>query len=171
MSLWGTKDTVYSTGKVNCTTAGVLTKESGSIAWTAGNGIKVGQVVTLATDGSGPGQGIIKSIDSATQLTLSNLDLPGAFTDVDYEIRETPVAEVRSGNFGINEIFGVDTTEITVANAASGEARKYAPAHAGWVGITTYTDQHGNTRIKTETLVAGSSITGDSTDDTILPDS
>tara|TARA_R100000697_G_scaffold76966_1_gene89197 strand:- start:49 stop:564 length:516 start_codon:yes stop_codon:yes gene_type:complete len=171
MSLWGTKDTVYSTGKVNCTTAGVLTKESGSIAWTAGNGIKVGQVVTLATDGSGPGQGIIKSIDSATQLTLSNLDLPGAFTDVDYEIRETPVAEVRSGNFGINEIFGVDTTEITVANAASGEARKYAPAHAGWVGITTYTDQHGNTRIKTETLVAGSSISGDSTDDTILPDS
>ena len=171
MSLWGTKDTVYSTGKVNCTTAGVLTKQSGSIAWTAGNGIKVGQVVTLATDGAGPGQGIILSIDSATQLTLTNLDLPGAFTNVDYEIRETPVAEVKGGNFGINEIFGVDTTEITVANAASGEARKYAPAHAGWVGITTYTDQHGNTRIKTETLVAGSSISGDSTDDTILPDS
>ena len=171
MSLWGTKDTVYSTGKVNCTTAGVLTKQSGSIAWTSGNGIKVGQVVTLATDGAGPGQGIIKSIDSATQLTLTNLDLPGAFTNVDYEIRETPVAEVKGGNFGINEIFGVDTTEITVANAASGEAHKYAPAHAGWVGITTYTDMHGNTRIKTETLVAGSSITGDSTDDTILPDS
>ena len=171
MSLWGTKDTVYSTGKVNCTTAGVLTKQSGSIAWTSGNGIKVGQVVTLVTDGAGPGQGIIKSIDSATQLTLTNLDLPGAFTNVDYEIRETPVAEVKGGNFGINEIFGVDTTEITVANAASGEARKYAPAHAGWVGITTYTDMHGNTRIKTETLVAGSSITGDSTDDTILPDS
>ena len=171
MALWGTKDTVYSTGKVNCNTAGVLTKQSGSIAWTSGNGIKVGQVVTLATDGAGPGQGIIKSIDSATQLTLTNLDLPGAFTNVDYEIRETPVAEVKGGNFGINEIFGVDTTEITVANAASGEARKYAPAHAGWVGITTYTDMHGNTRIKTETLVAGSSITGDSTDDTILPDS
>ena len=171
MALWGTKDTVYSTGKVNCTTAGVLTKQSGSIAWTSGNGIKVGQVVTLATDGAGPGQGIIKSIDSATQLTLTNLDLPGAFTNVDYEIRETPVAEVKGGNFGINEIFGVDTTEITVANAASGEARKYAPAHAGWVGITTYTDMHGNTRIKTETLVAGSSISGDSTDDTILPDS
>ena len=171
MPLWGTKDTVYSTGKVNCTTAGVLTKESGSIAWTAGNGIKVGQVVTLATDGSGPGQGIIKSIDSATQLTLSNLDLPGAFTDVDYEIRETPVAEVRGGNFGINEIFGVDTTEITVANAASGEARKYAPPHAGWVGITTYNDMHGNFRVKHEVLVAGSSITADSGDDTILPDS
>ena len=170
MSLWGTKDTVYSTGKVNCTEAGVLTKQSGSIAFTAGNGVKVGQVVTLATDGSGPGQGIIKSIDSATQLTLTNLDLPGAFTNVDYEIRETPVAEVNGGTFGINEIFGVDNAEITVANAASGNARKFAPPHSGWVGITSYTDMHGNLRVKTEVLVASSSITGDSGDDTILPD-
>ena len=171
MALWGTKDTVYSTGKVNCNTAGVLTKQSGSIAWTSGNGIKVGQVVTLATDGAGPGQGIIKSIDSATQLTLTNLDLPGAFTNVDYEIRETPIAEVKGGSFAINEVFGVDTTEITVANAATGNARKFAPPHAGWVGITSYTDMHGNLRVKTEVLVAGSSISGDSTDDSILPDS
>ena len=171
MSLWGTKDTVYSTGKVNCNTAGVLTKQSGSIAFTAGNGVKVGQVVTLATDGAGPGQGIIKSIDSTTQLTLTNLDLPGAFTNVDYEIRETPVAEVNGGTFGINEIFGVDNAEITVANAASGNARKFAPPHSGWVGITSYTDMHGNLRVKTEVLVASSSITADSGDDTILPDS
>ena len=170
MPLWGTKDTVYSTGKVNCNTAGVLTKQSGSIAFTAGNGVKVGQVVTLATDGAGPGQGIIKSIDSTTQLTLTNLDLPGAFTNVDYEIRETPVAEVNGGTFGINEIFGVDNAEITVANAASGNARKFAPPHSGWVGITSYTDMHGNLRVKTEVLVASSSITGDSGDDTILPD-
>ena len=170
MSLWGTKDTVYSTGKVNCTTAGVLTKQSGSIAFTSGNGVKVGQVVTLATDGAGPGQGIIKSIDSATQLTLTNLDLPGAFTNVDYEIRETPVAEVKGGTFGINEVFGVDNTEISVANAASGNARKFAPPHSGWVGITSYTDMHGNLRVKTEVLVANSTISGDSTDDTILPD-
>ena len=171
MSLWGNKDTVYSTGKVNCTTAGVLTKESGSIAWTSGNGVKVGQVVTIATDGAGPGEGIIKSIDSATQITLSNLNLPGAFSDVDYEIREKPVSTVNTTQYGISEIYGVDTTEQTVANAASGDARKYAPAHAGWVGITTYNDMHGNFRVKTETLVAGSTISGDSGDDTILPDS
>ena len=171
MALWGTKDTVYSTGKVNCTTAGVLTKQSGSIAFTSGNGVKVGQVVTLATDGAGVGQGIIKSIDSATQLTLTNLDLPGAFTNVDYEIRETPKSEVNGGRFANNEIFGVDTTEQGVANAATGEARKYAPPHSGWVGITTYNDMHGNFRVKTEVLVANSTISADSSDDTILPDS
>ncbi len=168
MSLWGTKDTVYSTGKVNCTTAGVLTKQSGSIAWTSGNGVKVGQVVTLATDGAGVGEGVIKTIDSDTQITLTNLNLPGAFTDVDYEIREKPVFTVQDSNYSAAEIFGVDTTEQSVARAANSQ---YRPAHAGWVGISSYTDQHGNTRVKTEVLVAGSSISADAGDDQQLPDS
>ena len=174
MTLWGNKDTVYSTGKVNCSSAGVVTKQTGSINFTSNN-VAVGQVLTLATDGNGPGQGIIKSIDSATQITLTKLDNISAtstFSDVDYEIRETPVYEVNNPTqFGINQVFGVDEAEVQTANAASGEARKYAPPHAGWVGITTYTDTHGNLRVKSEVLVASSTITGDSDDDTILPDS
>ena len=176
MPLWGKKDTVYSTGNVNCTTAGVVTKQSGSINWNA-NDVAVGQVLTLATDGAGPGQGIIKSIDSNTQITLDpeRLDLPGAFTNVGYEIRETPKYEVRSGSFGINEIFGVDVTEAQVSrNAADPGIRKYKPAHAGWVGITTYVDTHGNFRVKSETLVAGGGdgfIENDATDDTKFADS
>ena len=168
MPLWGTKDTVYSTGKVNFTTAGVLTKQSGSIAWTAGNGIKVGQVVTLATDGAGAGQGVILSIDSATQLTLTNLDIPGAFKDVDYEIRETPIAEVKGGTYSVGQVFGVSTAEQT---ETVDDSSQYHPAHSGWVGISTHMDMHGNLRVKTEVLVANSTISGDSTDDTILPDS
>ena len=171
MALWGTKDTVYSTGKVNCTTAGVLTKQSGSIAFTSGNGVKVGQVVTLATDGAGVGEGVIQSITSATALQLTNLNLPGAFTDVDYEIREKPVYTVQDSHHDASKIYGVDTTEMSVANAASGNARKYAPPHAGWVGITTYNDNAGNLRVKHEVLVAGSTISADSGDDALLPDS
>ena len=174
MTLWGNKDTVYSTGKVNCSSAGVVTKQSGSIDFTSNN-VAVGQVLTLATDGNGAGQGIILSIDSATQITLTKLDNISAtstFSNVDYEIRETPVYEVNNPTqFGINQVFGVDEAEVQTANAASGEARKYAPPHAGWVGITTYTDTHGNLRVKSEVLVASSTITGDSDDDTILPDS
>ena len=177
MPLWGKKSTVYSTGKVDCTTAGVITRQAGTIAWTEANGVKVGQVVTLATDGAGPGQGIIKSIDVETgnsaQITLDpeRLDLPGAFTAVDYEIRETPVYEVRGGSFGINEIYGVDVAE---AQAAREDGSKFKPACSGWVGIKQYTDQHGIARVKTETLVAGGGdgfITADSGDDSILPDS
>jgi len=169
MTLWGNKDTVYSTGNVNVNvTTGVVSKQSGSIAWTAGNGVKVGQVITV----DGTAEGVIESIDSATQLTIGTEYLPSSnISNKTYEIREKPKSTLFDSNYGPGEIFGVDTTEQGVANAASGEARKYAPPHAGWVGITTYTDQHGNTRIKTETLVAGSSISGDSTDDTILPDS
>ena len=71
-------------------------------------------------------------------------------------------------NYGAGEIFGVDTAEQA---AARDDNSQYRPAHAGWVGITSYTDQHGNTRVKTEVLVAGSTISGtDSTDDDILPD-
>ena len=169
MALWGTKDTVYSTGKVNCTTAGVLTKQSGSINFNTS--CKVGMVVTLATDGAGVGEGVIKSIDSNTQMTLSNLNLPGAFTDVDYEVREKPVFTIGDSHWDPSNIYGVDTTEQGVANAASGNARKYAPPHAGWVGITTYNDNAGNLRVKHEVLVAGSSISADSGDDTLLPDS
>ena len=174
MPLWGTKDTVYDTGKVNCSAAGVVTKQSGGIDFTAN--VAVGQVLTLATDGSGPGQGIIKSIDSATQLTLDperldNISATSTFSDVDYEVRETPKYEVRGGTYAINEIFGVDVAE---AQAAREDGSKFKPACSGWVGIKQYTDQHGIARVKTETLVAGGGdgfITNDSGDDSILPDS
>ena len=72
-----------------------------------------------------------------------------------------------SSNF---TMYGVDTTEQTVATAASGNARKFAPAQAGYVGITSYTDMHGNLRVKTEVIVASSSITGDA-EDQLFPDS
>ena len=168
MALWGTKDKVYSTGNINVNvTTGVVTKQSGSIAWTSGNGLKVGQVLTV--EGS---EGVIESIDSATQLTIGTEYLPAAnISNKGYEIREKPKSTLHDSNWGAGEIYGVDTTEITVANAASGNARKYAPPHAGWVGITTYNDNAGNLRVKHEVLVAGSTISADSGDDTLLPDS
>ena len=167
MPLWGTKDTVYSTGKVNVTTAGVVTKHSGAgLDFTAS--CKVGMVVTLADDGSGQGQGVISGITSATMMTLTNLDLPGAFSAVDYEVRETPIAEVKGGTYSVGQVFGVSTAEQT---ETVDDSSQYHPAHSGWVGISTHMDMHGNLRVKTEVLVANSTISGDSTDDTILPDS
>ena len=166
MPLWGTKDTVYSVGKVNVTTAGVVTKHSGAgLNFTTS--CKVGMVVTLADDGAGQGQGVIKSIDSATQMTLTNLDLPGAFSAVDYEVRESPIAEVKGGTYAIGEVFGVSIAE---QQETVDDSSQYHPAHSGWVGISTHMDMHGNLRVKTEVLVANSTISGDSGDDTILPD-
>ena len=73
MALWGNKDSVYSTGNVNVNvTTGVVTKQSGSIAWTAGNGVKVGQIMTI----DGTSEGVITGITSATQLTIGTQFLP-----------------------------------------------------------------------------------------------
>ena len=170
MSLWGNKDTVYSTGNV---TTIAITNGDGVITgngttWNSGNGVVPGLVITMGAKGSG----VIKSVDSTTQLTLvgaTGLTAEGSLTQ-SYNISEQPVSLVVDSNYDGNEIYGVDTTEQSVANAASGEARQYAPAHAGWVGITTYVDNHGNLRVKTETLVAGSTISGDA-EDTKFPDS
>ena len=169
MALWGTKDTVYSTGNVNVNvTTGVVTKQSGSIAWTAANGVKVGQVITV----DGTSEGVIKSIDTSEQLTITTEYLPASnISNKGYEIREKPVSTLGDTNYGAGEIFGVDVTEQQVVNAKTGDLRKYAPPHAGWVGITTYVDGNGNFRVKTEVLVAGSSISGDSSDDAKLADS
>ena len=169
MALWGTKDTVYSTGNVNVNvTTGVVTEQSGGIAWTAGNGVKVGQVITV----DGTSEGVIKSIDSSTQLTITTEYLPASnISNKGYEIREKPVSTLGDTNYGAGEIFGVDVTEQQVVNAKTGDLRKYAPPHAGWVGITTYVDGNGNFRVKTEVLVAGSSISADASDDTKFADS
>ena len=70
-----------------------------------------------------------------------------------------------SSNF---TVFGVDDTEVGVARAASSP---YTPAHGGWVGITSYTDMHGNLRVKSETLVAINIASGDQADDAKFADS
>ena len=158
MALWGTKDTVYSTGNVNVNvTTGVVTKQSGSIAWTSGNGVKVGQVITV----DGTSEGVIQSIDTATQLTITTRHLPSAnISNKTYEIREKPIFTLGDSNYGSGDIFGVDAAETGVARNTA-----YSVAHGGWVGITSYTDSSGNTRVKSEVLVAGSTIAGGSADD------
>ena len=65
----------------------------------------------------------------------------------------------------LDSTVGVDVSEETVtANKGKGMQ------HAGWVKINTYTDQHGNTRYKSETLVAAGSMTLDASDDSTVAD-
>tara|TARA_R100000278_G_scaffold4802_1_gene7861 strand:+ start:843 stop:1346 length:504 start_codon:yes stop_codon:yes gene_type:complete len=167
MALWGKSDSLFSTGTiaVNLTTK-VATVSAGTLPAAA---TLEGAVVTI----TGKGSATIKERTGNRTFVIHNTTgLDGtAISGVAYNISEQPKSTVLDTNYSGDEIFGVDTTEQSVANAASGDARKYAPAHAGWVGISTYIDMHGNLRVKTETLVAGSSITGDAADDTKYADS
>ena len=135
----------------------------------------VGKVITVGAAGT-CGEAVIASRSSATAISIASTqflvpDGSGNVTGVAYTVTEKPISTLGDVNYQVTEIYGVDTTEQGVANAASGEARKYAPPHAGWVGIQTYNDMHGNFRVKSETLVASSSITGDAADDGKFPDS
>ena len=49
------------------------------------------------------------------------------------------------------QVYGISTSGVAAAYAGY--------THQGWVGVTTYTDTHGNLRVKTEVLVAMSGIT------------
>ena len=147
MSLWGKSESQLAgsgTVAINLGT-GVVTGTNSTFS-----AAMVGSVITVGTAGT-CGEAVI--------------------TGIAYTVTQKPISTLGDVGYGSSEIYGVDTTEQTVANAASGEARKYAPPHAGWVGIQTYNDMHGNFRVKSETLVASSSITGDAADDAKFPDS
>ena len=177
MSLWGTNDSVASGGtiKINLGT-GVITG-SGTTFSTAG--VAEGDVIQIGA-GVTYGEATIISVTSNTVAAIASSEkITSGITTVHasatYVISQRPISTIHDSNYGTSEIYGVDTTEQTVANAgdyATGlQGRKFAPPHAGWVGIQTFTDMHGNLRVKTETLVASSSITGDAADDIKFEDS
>lgn len=57
------------------------------------------------------------------------------------------------------------TSGISSAEAALASNKAKGVQHPGWVRNVTYTDAQGNTRNKTETLVAMSSLTSDNNAD------
>ena len=165
MSLWGNKDSVYSDGTIAI--SGTTVTGTGTTFNTSGL-ISAGDIITVGT-GSTQGEAIIAGITSARILTLQDADQigSGVISGAAYNITQRPISTHEdSGQYGTAEVYGVDSTEVGLARTTS-----YAVAHSGWVGMTTYIDTHGNLRVKSEVLVANSSITGDAVDDTKFRDS
>ena len=169
MSLWGNSDNLFSSGTVSVDlVTKVATVSTGTLPAAA---VLEGAVLTV----EGKGSAVIK--ERLTNTTFSIINTTGLdgtpISAVTYNISEQPVYLNEDSNWGGNEIYGVDTAEQAFTNsgsAATAEQKKYNPAHAGWVGITTYMDMHNNLRVKTEVFVAGSTITGDAGDDAQLPE-
>ena len=173
MALWGNKDTVYSTGNVTTiVTSGDDAVITGSGSTFTDSGlVESGQVITFGSYGGG----VIKSVDSNTQLTLHGTAGISSATGLTqaYNISEAPKFTAFDSNTNANEVYGSDNAEVGFAKTTI-----YSHDHAGWVGITTYTDNAGNVRTKTEVLVAmgadsagSGGITSDAADDSILRDS
>ena len=54
--------------------------------------------------------------------------------------------------------YGISTVTSGGLVVGGGSADQYHVAHQGWVGVTTYMDNHGNLRVKSEVLCAMSGI-------------
>jgi len=171
MALWGNKDSFSNlTGTVTVDYANKIITGAGTTFVTAG--ISTGDVISIGV-GNTFGEAVIAGVTSATQISIASTQfLSGAaISGIAYTVSEKPIYTLLDSNYGDDEIYGVDQTETEVARAASGDARLYKPQHSGWVGIQTYTDMHGNLRVKSETLVASGTITSDALDDEVFPDS
>ena len=202
MALWGTKELYSSLGTCEIDVSTKILTTSGNKLITSG--IQTGDVCTIGA-GATYGYAIVKEVTGASTLTLvsvenlvsphnseSGTDVPSATA---LQVSQEPVyivnsaggiyyaPESKSTGFStspvISGMYGVDTDE---QQEAVDDNSQYKPAHAGWVGITSYFDQHGNLRVKTETFVAmgkdsagnggiQNDAAGDFDDDAILPDS
>jgi hypothetical protein len=177
MSLWGNKDalTTALTGTITINLNNGVVTGSGSNFVTAG--IATGDIIYVGAGGTF-GQAVVGVVTSNTSITIGSTQflIPNAGSGIvgaAYTATQKPKYTLQDGQYGTPDaktgrwsaVVGVSTAEQYVANAASGDARKYAPAHAGWVGVTTYNDNQGNLRVKTEVLVAGSTITNDANAD------
>lgn len=183
MALWGKADGINSPGTVEVDFANETITGTGTSF--GSSGISTGTVITIGAGGTF-GQAVISGITSETVISiattqyLKNQTIVGAA----YSLSQKPVYTLEDANYATitgtgnssskNAVYGVDEYE---AQAAINTQQKVA--HAGWVGVHTYVDMHGNYRVKSEVLVAMSGITtglsaygatGDAADDSVFPD-
>lgn len=185
MALWGTADSLYSVGTVSVDYA-TKTITGTATSFTA-FGISAGDVITIGAGGT-YGSAVISGITSDLVISIATTQyLSGeVISGVAYTISEKPIFTLEdsvynTASYSDNKVYGIDVNETgLLAPGASDLSTKYGGFHAGWVGIHTYIDTDGNFRVKTETLVAMSSVSGgkfatygaagDANDDTVLAD-
>jgi hypothetical protein len=159
MALWGNNDNVTSTGTVT------LTYSTGSVVGSGtsfSSDLSVGQVIRFGErSGTYFGDAVITGITSETVLTIgSTAGLSGAaISGANFTVSELPKYTVldskySEASYGTEDsfVYGISTSGSQSSNGGQYEAG------VGWVGVTTYMDNHGNLRVKKEILVAMSGI-------------
>lgn len=152
MALWGKADDIHSPGSVTVD----YTNKTITGTGTSFTSASAGDVISIGT-GKTFGSAVISGITSNTVISIASTDtLNGqAISGVSaYTISQMPKYALLDSNYTDAQIFGADSNIEADANNGT----QYALTHAGWVGIKTYVDTHGNLRVKTETLVAMSGI-------------
>lgn len=152
MALWGTADAVYATGTIAVDLANKTITGTNSTFTSAAPG----DVISVGV-GNTFGEAVIAAVASDTSLTISSTqhlsETVSGLVGLAYTISQKPKSTLSDTHYGSDGIFGIDPGETAYASNTA-----YAVSHSGWVGINTYTDQHGTLRVKSEVLVAMSGI-------------
>ena len=165
MALWGNNDNVLvaSSGIITCNGTSGAVVGSG----TTFTNYSVGQTLSVGV-GMTSGFGVITEITDDSNLTITTTSTEQA-TNIHqaaaggFIVGDRPTSNVVDPEFAPTSSNAERdyTSKVYGVNEAILEAREgsqYEPAHAGWVGIQTYMDAHGNLRVKSEVLVAMSGI-------------
>jgi hypothetical protein len=168
MALWGRLDDKSSSGTVSLNYQTKIVTGSGTSFGQVGSA-STGDVIRFGYgDTVYYGDAIIVGIASTTQLSIaSTSNLSGAaIANKSFTISELPIFTTLDSHYSQK----VSTYDSTVVGISTNEMQtvattQYDATHAGWVGVTTYIDTHGNLRVKSEVLVAMSSIEGDAVDE------
>ena len=160
MALWGNDDNVTSTGTVSLNYSTGAVTGSGTTFVTD---LSVGQVIRFGVNvGTGTyfGDAVITGITSATLLTIGSTEnLSGAaIASTDFTVSTPPKSSIKDSSFSqTNTDYDSFVYGVAAGGVANAEGSEYETG-AGWVGVTTYLDTHGNLRVKKEILVAMSGI-------------
>ena len=165
MALWGNNDAVGSTGTVSLNySTGVVTGSGTTFGQTGA--AQEGDVIRFG-DRAGTyfGDAVIVSIASTTSLSIgSTAGLSGAaIASTSFNVSQLPKYTVLDSHYSESATLANDFDAYVYGVAEAGTeattTSSYKLTHGGWVGVTTYNDNQGNLRVKSETLVAMSGIT------------
>ena len=160
MALWGNNDNVFSGGTVSLNYGtGVVTGAGTSFG--AVGAAATGDVIRFG-DRSGTyfGDAVIVSIANTQSVTIgSTAGLSGAaIAATSFTVTQCPKYTVLDSKYS-EASYGTDDSFVYGVNQTGVGTDTVYETGVGWVGVTTYTDNHGNARIKKEILVAMSGIT------------
>ena len=193
MSLWGNNDNVTSAGLITQFDYDNKIVFGQNTQFGAVGSAQTGDVLRIGVRGPGVaatyyGDVVITSIASTIQCsvastasligpTIGNLHRPG-FAGTEFTVSQMPIwctqnlqgDKFRNTASEFNSdslVFGI--SDATAQNSDTTSAQSPAvqgsfKTDAGWVGVTTYIDSHGNYRVKQEVMVAMSGITTGSID-------
>ena len=166
MALWGNQDNL--TGPTPVEIVGTASSEFWTMSAAtdfAAAGIETGMTAVLGNAGD-EGFATIEAFITPTLARVGKMSAVAAgpgqaavYATQPISLKNDPgyAESSADGSLGRTQVLaGISTAGIDAI--APGISTEFGGIHAGWVGIMTYVDMHGNLRRKTETFVAASGI-------------